>query len=108
MKLDTEGRLKQLWVFPKGENGKEKPGDLNWIHGMAIARDGTFYAGDGPGKAGTKICFGWRDCSPCRGKLRTLKISDGIGGRLYADHCIASDCRTAGSTTSDFIVVARL
>ena len=46
MKLDTEGRLKQLWVFPKGENGKEKPGEVNWIHSIAVAGDGSVYFGE--------------------------------------------------------------
>jgi streptogramin lyase len=39
MKLDTEGRLKQLWVFPFG-NGS---GQLNWAHGIAVADDGSLY-----------------------------------------------------------------
>src|SRR5579862_4911841 len=43
MKLDTEGRLKQMWVVPKGENGKEKPGDLNWVHSMSVGPDGSLY-----------------------------------------------------------------
>lgn len=55
MKLDTEGRLKQLWVFPKGENGKEKPGDLNWVHAIAVAADGTLYLGDVQGKRAQKF-----------------------------------------------------
>lgn len=55
MKLDTEGRIKQLWVVPKGENGKEKPGDLNWVHGMAIAGDGTVYFSDVQGKRAQKF-----------------------------------------------------
>jgi hypothetical protein len=42
-KFDPEGRLKQLWVFPKGVDGKEKPGELNWAHGMALAADGSIY-----------------------------------------------------------------
>jgi len=46
LKLDTEGRLKQLWVFPKGENGKEKPGEVNWIHSIAVAPDGSLYFGE--------------------------------------------------------------
>ena len=50
MKFDTTGRLLQQWAFPKGENGKEKPGDLNWAHGMAIAPDGTLYVADVQGK----------------------------------------------------------
>ncbi len=41
MKLDTEGRLKQLWVVPKGD----KPGELNWAHSIAVAPDGSIYFG---------------------------------------------------------------
>ncbi len=55
MKLDTEGRLKQLWVIPKGENGKEKPGDLNWVHSMAVGPDGSLYFGDVQGKRAQKF-----------------------------------------------------
>jgi DNA-binding beta-propeller fold protein YncE len=39
MKLDTEGRLRQLWTFPKGD----KPGELDWAHSIAVAPDGTIY-----------------------------------------------------------------
>jgi DNA-binding beta-propeller fold protein YncE len=55
MKLDTEGRLKQMWGFPKGENGKEKPGDLNWAHSMAVGPDGSLYFGDVQGKRAQKF-----------------------------------------------------
>jgi DNA-binding beta-propeller fold protein YncE len=55
MKLDTDGRLKQLWVFPKGENGKEKPGDLNWVHSISLAADGTLYTADVQGKRAQKF-----------------------------------------------------
>ena len=55
MKLDTEGRIQQLLVIPMGENGKEKPGDLNWVHSMAVAEDGTFYFGDVQGKRAQKF-----------------------------------------------------
>jgi sugar lactone lactonase YvrE len=55
MKLDAEGHIKQLLVIPLGENGKEKPGDLNWVHSMAIADDGTFYFGDVQGKRAQKF-----------------------------------------------------
>ena len=46
MKFDPEGRLKQLWAFPKGVDGQEKPGDVNWVHGIALARDGTLYTAE--------------------------------------------------------------
>jgi streptogramin lyase len=55
MKLDTEGRLRGLWVVPKGENGKEKPGDLNWVHGMAVAADGSIYFADVQGHRAQKF-----------------------------------------------------
>jgi DNA-binding beta-propeller fold protein YncE len=55
MKLDTDGHIKQLVVIPKGENGKEKPGDLNWVHGMAVAADGAMYFADVQGKRTQKF-----------------------------------------------------
>jgi hypothetical protein len=55
LKLDTDGRIRHLWVIPKGENGKEKPGDLNWVHGMAVAADGTIYFSDVQGKRAQKF-----------------------------------------------------
>lgn len=55
LKFDTEGRIKLLAVFPKGENGKEKPGDLNWVHTMDVASDGTIYFGDVQGRRAQKF-----------------------------------------------------
>ena len=55
LKLDSEGRVKLLSVFPKGENGKERPGDLNWVHTMAVAADGTIYFGDVQGRRAQKF-----------------------------------------------------
>ncbi len=55
MKLDTEGRLKQLWVIPKGENDKEKSGEVAWIHSMAVAADGSLYFGEVQGKRAQKF-----------------------------------------------------
>jgi hypothetical protein len=46
MRFNTEGRLLQLWTVPKGEDGKEKPGELNWVHGLAVDSAGNLYAGD--------------------------------------------------------------
>jgi hypothetical protein len=51
MKLDTEGRLKQLWVIPKGD----KPGEVNWIHSIAVAPDGSVYFGEVQGKRAEKF-----------------------------------------------------
>ena len=46
MKLDTEGRLKQLWVIP---------GEINWIHSIAVATDGSIYFGEVQGKRPRKF-----------------------------------------------------
>jgi hypothetical protein len=46
MRLDTSGKMKQLWLVPKGEDGKERPGELNWVHCLALDAAGNIYAGD--------------------------------------------------------------
>jgi streptogramin lyase len=51
MKLDTDGRLKQLWVIPKGD----KTGEVNWIHSIAVAADGSIYFGEVQGKRAEKF-----------------------------------------------------
>lgn len=51
MKLDTEGRLKQLWAFPLGD----KPGELDWAHSIAVAPDGSIYFGEVMGKRAQKF-----------------------------------------------------
>ena len=44
------GKLVQMWTVPKGIDGQEQPGDLNWVHGMALDSQGNIYAGDIIGK----------------------------------------------------------
>lgn len=51
MKLDTEGRLKQLWMIPKGD----RTGEVNWIHSMAVAADGSLYFAEVQGKRAEKF-----------------------------------------------------
>jgi DNA-binding beta-propeller fold protein YncE len=51
MKLDTEGRLKQLWVFPMGD----KPGQVDWAHSIAVAPDGSIYFAEVMGKRAQKF-----------------------------------------------------
>jgi len=51
MKLDAEGRLKQLWSVPKGD----KPGELNWAHSIAVAPDGSIYFGEVMGRRAQKF-----------------------------------------------------
>jgi DNA-binding beta-propeller fold protein YncE len=55
MKFDTTGRARQLWTVPKGADGKEEPGDLNWVHGVAVDSQGNIYAGDIVGKRAQKF-----------------------------------------------------
>jgi hypothetical protein len=40
----------QLWTIPKGEDGKEQPGEVNWVHGIALDSKGNVYLGDIVGK----------------------------------------------------------
>jgi hypothetical protein len=55
MKFDTSGRVRQLWSVPKGEDGNEQPGDLNWVHSLAVDSHGNIYAGDIIGKRAQKF-----------------------------------------------------
>ena len=50
MKFNTSGKVLEVHTFPKGEDDMEKPGDLNWFHGIALDRDENLYAGDIIGK----------------------------------------------------------
>ncbi len=55
LKLDTSGKVLQVWTVPKGEDGQEKPGDLNWVHCLAVDSHGCLYAGDIIGKRAQKF-----------------------------------------------------
>jgi hypothetical protein len=55
MRFDTSGKLLQLWAAPKGEDGKERAGDLNWVHGMALDSKGNIYAVDIKGQRAQKF-----------------------------------------------------
>jgi hypothetical protein len=55
MRFDTAGRLRQLWTVPKAEDAKEKPGELNWVHAIALDSKGNIYAGDIIGKRAQKF-----------------------------------------------------
>jgi hypothetical protein len=50
MKFNTDGKLLQHWTFPKAADGEEKPGELNWVHGIALDSKGNVYLGDIIGK----------------------------------------------------------
>jgi hypothetical protein len=55
MKLDTSGKVLQLWTVPKGTDGHEQPGDCNWVHAIAVDSQGNLYAGDIIGKRAQKF-----------------------------------------------------
>ncbi|MGA2259071.1 MAG: hypothetical protein ABSG53_30740 [Thermoguttaceae bacterium] len=55
MRFDTCGKLLQRWNAPMGEDGKERPGELNWVHGLAVDAKGNLYAVDVIGKRAQKF-----------------------------------------------------
>jgi len=55
MKFTTSGKLLQLWTFPKGEDEKEQPGELNWLHAIAEDSQGNIYLGDIHGQRAQKF-----------------------------------------------------
>jgi len=55
MKFNTSGKLLQLWSVPKGKDGKEQAGELNWVHGMALDSKGNIYAVDIQGERAQKF-----------------------------------------------------
>ncbi|HUT11529.1 MAG TPA: peptidyl-alpha-hydroxyglycine alpha-amidating lyase family protein [Thermoguttaceae bacterium] len=55
MKFDTDGKLLQLWTVPKGEDGGEQPGEVNWLHAIDVDSQGNIYAGDIRGQKAQKF-----------------------------------------------------
>ncbi|MCA9056574.1 MAG: 6-bladed beta-propeller [Planctomycetaceae bacterium] len=55
MKFNTFGRALELWTIPKGEDGHEQPGDVNWLHTVAVDSKGNLYLGDIIGKRAQKF-----------------------------------------------------
>ena len=47
MRLDTAGRVRELWTFPLG---KDRAGELEWVHGLAVDVRGDLYLGDIQGR----------------------------------------------------------
>jgi hypothetical protein len=46
MRLNTSGKLLELWCPRLGVDGQEKPGETNWVHALAADSKGNLYAGD--------------------------------------------------------------
>jgi NHL repeat len=55
VKFDVNGKVLQLWTVPKGTDGREQPGDCNWVHGVAVDSQGNIYATDIIGKRAQKF-----------------------------------------------------
>lgn len=55
LKFDTNGRIRQVWGIPKGEEGREQPGDGIWIHCLAIDSQDNLYVGDIKGQRAQKF-----------------------------------------------------
>ncbi len=55
MKFDSHGKVLQMWTLPKGLDGKEQPGEVNWLHALALDSEGNLYVGDIIGKRAQKF-----------------------------------------------------
>lgn len=55
VRFDVHGRARQLWTVPKGRDGEEQPGEVNWLHAMALDSRGNIYVGDIIGKRAQKL-----------------------------------------------------
>jgi len=55
LRFTTGGRALALWTFPMGAEGRERPGELNWVHGMGVDSRGNVYLGDIQGKRAQKF-----------------------------------------------------
>ena len=55
MKFDRSGKVLARWAVPKGEDNKEKPGEVNWVHAVAVDSKGNIYLSDIQGKRAQKF-----------------------------------------------------
>jgi DNA-binding beta-propeller fold protein YncE len=55
MKFSPQGKLMQLWTVPKGADGLERVGEVNWVHAIALDSRGNIYVGDIKGKRAQKF-----------------------------------------------------
>lgn len=50
VRFAADGRVLQLWSAPIGKEGQAKPGELNWVHAIALDSRGSIYLGEITGK----------------------------------------------------------
>jgi hypothetical protein len=55
VKFSTAGKVLEYVVIPKGKDGEEQPGELNWVHSIAVDKAGNLYCGDINGKRAQKF-----------------------------------------------------
>ncbi len=55
MKFNAGGRLLQLFTLPKGVDGLERAGEVNWVHAIAFDSAGNMYLGDIIGRRAQKF-----------------------------------------------------
>ena len=55
MKFSPQGKLVQLLTLPKGLDGLERPGEVNWVHCIAADSRGNLYLGDIIGRRAQKF-----------------------------------------------------
>lgn len=46
MKFDTDGKVLEHWTFPLATAGKLAPGEIDWVHAIAVDSQGNLYLGD--------------------------------------------------------------
>jgi len=55
VRFDTAGKVLDRFTLPKGQDGTEQPGEVNWLHGVAFDAKGNLYACDIKGKRAQKL-----------------------------------------------------
>jgi len=55
MKFSPGGKLLQLFTVPKGIDGLERTGEVNWVHAIAVDSKGNLYLGDIVGRRAQKF-----------------------------------------------------
>lgn len=50
VRFNTSGKVLELHTFPKGKDGEEQPGELNWVHCIELDTAGNLFLGDIIGK----------------------------------------------------------
>ncbi len=55
MRFSPDGRVQQVLTLPKGIDGLERPGEVNWVHAIAVDSRGNLYLGDIIGRRAQKF-----------------------------------------------------